>query len=84
MPTRTPVVLPDLGAAPICFSLWLADPGEHVYAGDRVAEVLAAGATFDVSSPVTGRLVEQSAWPRDPLRPGQVLGIVEEEDKGIE
>ncbi len=76
---RTPVILPDLGAAPIRFSLWLAEPGEQVLAGDHVAEVLAAGATFDVASPVTGKLIEVNAWPRDLLKPGQVLGIVEAE-----
>jgi pyruvate/2-oxoglutarate dehydrogenase complex dihydrolipoamide acyltransferase (E2) component len=83
---RTPVVLPDLGAAPVFFCLWLAGAGEQVYEGDRLAEVLASGATFDVASPVTGRLVEQNAWPRDLLSPGQVLGVVEsppsEDDPG--
>ncbi len=73
---RTPITLPDLGA-PVRFSLWLASLGDMIFAGDQLAEVLAAGATFDVSSPVTGRLVEQTAWPRDPLRPGQVLAVVE-------
>jgi pyruvate/2-oxoglutarate dehydrogenase complex dihydrolipoamide acyltransferase (E2) component len=74
---RTPVVLPDLGASPVRFGLWLAGPGEPVFEGDHVAEVVAAGATFDVSAPATGRLVERHAWPRDPLTPGQVLGVIE-------
>jgi pyruvate/2-oxoglutarate dehydrogenase complex dihydrolipoamide acyltransferase (E2) component len=74
---RTPVILPDLGAAPVRLSLWFAEPGEDVFEGDRLVEVLAAGATFDVSSPATGRLVERSVWPRDLLAPGQVLGVVE-------
>ena len=38
------------------------------------------GATFDVSAPATGRLAEKRARPRDLLRPGQVLGLVEVED----
>ena len=76
---RTPVVLPDLGASPVRFSLWFADPGDAVFEGDRLAEVLARGATFDVASPATGRLVERLAWPRDVLTPGQVLGVVEAE-----
>jgi pyruvate/2-oxoglutarate dehydrogenase complex dihydrolipoamide acyltransferase (E2) component len=74
---RTPVVMPDVGAAPVSFSLWFAAPGDTVFEGDRLVEVLVAGATFDVSSPATGRLVERLAWPRDPLTPGQVLGMVE-------
>jgi pyruvate/2-oxoglutarate dehydrogenase complex dihydrolipoamide acyltransferase (E2) component len=74
---RTPVVLPDLGARPVQFSLWFADAGDAVYEGDRLAEVLTNGATFDVSAPATGTLVERLAWPRDPVVPGQVLGVVE-------
>jgi pyruvate/2-oxoglutarate dehydrogenase complex dihydrolipoamide acyltransferase (E2) component len=74
---RTEVRLPELGAAPVHLSLWYATPGDLVYSGDRLVEVLAAGATFDVSAPVTGRLIERHAWPRDLLQPGQVLGVVE-------
>jgi 2-oxoglutarate dehydrogenase E2 component (dihydrolipoamide succinyltransferase)/2-oxoisovalerate dehydrogenase E2 component (dihydrolipoyl transacylase) len=51
-----------------------------VYGGDRLVEVLVDGATFDVSSPATGRLVERRALPDDPVFPGQVLGTVEVEE----
>jgi pyruvate/2-oxoglutarate dehydrogenase complex dihydrolipoamide acyltransferase (E2) component len=82
---RTPVVLPDVGAAPVRLSLWFSAPGDLVFAGDRLVEVVVAGATFDVSAPATGRLVERHAWPRDVLAPGQVLGVVESsEDEGSE
>jgi pyruvate/2-oxoglutarate dehydrogenase complex dihydrolipoamide acyltransferase (E2) component len=74
---RTPVVLPDLGAAPVALSLWFAGVGESVFEGERLVEVLANGATFDVSAPVSGKLVERLAWPGDVLRPGQVLGFLE-------
>jgi len=40
-------------------------------------EVLTGGASFDVSAPATGRLVERRALPNDPVRPGQVLGELE-------
>jgi pyruvate/2-oxoglutarate dehydrogenase complex dihydrolipoamide acyltransferase (E2) component len=76
---RTPVLLPDVGSAPVRLSLWFADAGETVYAGDRLVEVVTPGATFDVAAPATGRLVERLAWPRDLLTPGQVLGVVEAE-----
>jgi pyruvate/2-oxoglutarate dehydrogenase complex dihydrolipoamide acyltransferase (E2) component len=76
---RTPVLLPDLGAAPVRLSLWFADAGDAVFEGDRLVEVLAVGATFDVAAPITGRLVERRAWPHDLLVPGQVLGIMEGE-----
>jgi 2-oxoglutarate dehydrogenase E2 component (dihydrolipoamide succinyltransferase)/2-oxoisovalerate dehydrogenase E2 component (dihydrolipoyl transacylase) len=71
------VVLPELGAAPVRLSVWFAEPGERVFEGDRLVEVLANGATFDVAAPATGRLTEKRAWPNQPLRPGQVLGVVE-------
>jgi len=58
-------------------SLWYAAPGDEVFEGDRLVEVLAPGATFDVSAPACGRLIEHRAWPRELLLPGQVLGVIE-------
>jgi pyruvate/2-oxoglutarate dehydrogenase complex dihydrolipoamide acyltransferase (E2) component len=73
------VVLPELGAAPVRLSVWFADPGDPVFAGDRLVEVRAEGVTFDVPAPASGRLAEKWVHPEDPLRPGQVLGLVEVE-----
>jgi pyruvate/2-oxoglutarate dehydrogenase complex dihydrolipoamide acyltransferase (E2) component len=80
MAKRTPIVLPDVGAAPVVLSVWFANVGDAVYEGDRLVEILAQGATFDVPAPATGRLAEKVAYPDDPLRPGQVLGVVEMEE----
>jgi len=74
---QAPIVLPELGAAPALLSVWFADPGDDVYEGDRLVEILVRGATFDVAAPATGRLVEKRAWPNDRLTTGQVLGMVE-------
>jgi pyruvate/2-oxoglutarate dehydrogenase complex dihydrolipoamide acyltransferase (E2) component len=74
---QTPILLPELGAAPVRLSVWFADTGDEVYAGDRVVEVVVGGATFDVSAPVSGRLAEKLALPDDRLSPGQILGLVE-------
>ena len=63
-------------------SLWYADPGDAVFEGDRLVEVWTPGATFDVSAPASGRLLERRAWPRDLLTPGQVLGVVEADEGG--
>jgi pyruvate/2-oxoglutarate dehydrogenase complex dihydrolipoamide acyltransferase (E2) component len=71
--------MPDVGSGPLTVSVWLARPGERVYAGDRLVEILMSGATFDVSSPATGRLVEKLASPDEVVTPGQILGFVEEE-----
>jgi pyruvate/2-oxoglutarate dehydrogenase complex dihydrolipoamide acyltransferase (E2) component len=64
-------------------SVWFADPGETIFEGDRLVEVLVGGATFDVAAPATGRLTEKRALPADPLQPGQVLGLVEVEPSEV-
>lgn len=80
---RAEILLPELGAAPAVVSVWFADSGEAVYEGDRLVEILVGGATFDVSSPATGRLIGKLALPDDPVLPGQVLGVMEVEEPGI-
>ena len=77
---RTEILLPELGASPAVVSVWFADAGDMVYEGDRLVEVLVSGATFDVSAPATGRLIEKLALADDPVLPGQVLGVVECEE----
>lgn len=74
---QTSIIMPDLGCQRARLSVWFADPGDLVYEGDRLVEVLVDGATFDVSAPVTGRLVEQRAFPDQPVATGQLLGILE-------
>lgn len=73
------ILLPDLGTDRVVFSLWYVRSGERVFEGDRVAEVLVPGLTFDVSAPATGVLVERAALPNDVLMPGQVLGVIQAE-----
>ena len=74
----TPIRLPDLGGGPVTLSHWYAEPGDRVLAGERLVEVLTDGATFEVTSPASGTLLERRAFLRDPLSPGQVLGTVQE------
>ncbi len=77
-----PITLPDLGPARAVLSLWFVRPGERVYEGDRVAEVLIPGATFDVAAPATGTIAERLALPSDPLVTGQVLGTIDPDPDG--
>jgi pyruvate/2-oxoglutarate dehydrogenase complex dihydrolipoamide acyltransferase (E2) component len=72
-----PITLPELGSPRPVLSLWYVGTGERVYEGDRVVEVLIPGATFDVSAPATGIIVERLALPNDPLATGQVLGTID-------
>ena len=73
------VILPDLGTGPdipIVVSHWFAARGDEVWEGDRLVEVLVGPATFDVPSPVSGRLAEIRGREDDCVRPGTVLGLV--------
>lgn len=78
-PRRVPIRLPDLGDPRAVLSLWYVRPGDRVFEGDRVAEVLVPGATFDVPAPATGTLVERFARPGDPVSPDRPLGTVDED-----
>lgn len=73
------VILPDLGtgpATPIIVSYWHAARGETVWEGDRLVEVLAGPATFDVPAPATGRLAEIRVGEDDHVLPGAILGRI--------
>ncbi len=76
---RRDIVVPEIGVPAPLVSVWYVHPGEQVYAGDRVVELLMGSATFDVAAPCTGRLVERSVWADDPVVAGQVLGYIEED-----
>jgi pyruvate/2-oxoglutarate dehydrogenase complex dihydrolipoamide acyltransferase (E2) component len=76
---HAPVILPDLGTGPdvpIVISYWFASRGELVWEGERLVEVLAGPATFDVPAPATGRLAEIRGREDDRVEPGSVLGLV--------
>jgi pyruvate/2-oxoglutarate dehydrogenase complex dihydrolipoamide acyltransferase (E2) component len=81
-PKNVSITMPDLDSAEAVVSLWYVRPGDPVYEGDRVVEVLIPGLTFDVPSPASGRLRERILLPRDPVAPGQVIGTMETEGDG--
>ena len=73
---RSPIVVPDLGMPNLVVSVWYVKPGESVYEGDRVVELLLGGATFEIAAPCTGTLAEQIARPDDRVTAGQVVGYI--------
>lgn len=75
-PRRVEIVTPDLGVAKMTLSLWFAEPGDRVHAGDRLVEIVAEGFSFDVPAPATGRLAERLRFARDAVKPGTPLGYV--------
>ena len=77
-PMRIPLIMPDLGVAQMTLSIWFVANGSNVLEGDRLLEVLTGPATFDLSAPATGRLVERTVFVNDRVFPGQTLGFIEE------
>lgn len=55
------VRVPDLGLEgwPIRLAGWLVPVGQHVLAGDPLAELVVADALVDLASPINGYLVEK-------------------------
>jgi pyruvate/2-oxoglutarate dehydrogenase complex dihydrolipoamide acyltransferase (E2) component len=81
------VILPDLGTGPdvpIVISHWFVGRGGRVWEGDRLVEVLVGPATFDVPSPVSGRLSEINGQEDDRVEAGSVLGLVATADLGAD
>ena len=74
--SRVNLVLPDLGIPLVAVGVWYAQPGDQVYYGDRLVEVIVDGATFDVTAPATGVFAERLAHTRDRVGPGAILGAV--------
>jgi pyruvate/2-oxoglutarate dehydrogenase complex dihydrolipoamide acyltransferase (E2) component len=78
---RHDLVLPDLGFADdvrVTASVWLAPVGKRVIEGERLLEVLAGEVTVDLPAPANGVLAERCVAEDDPLRTGQVLGVIVE------
>jgi pyruvate/2-oxoglutarate dehydrogenase complex dihydrolipoamide acyltransferase (E2) component len=79
---QAPVHLPDIGADVVWLSVWYVEVGERVFEGDRLVEVLANGATFDVSAPSTGRLIVRRMRPGQLVRSGDLLDVTQPEEPG--
>ncbi len=75
---RVPLVLPELGlgSRSVTVSQWLVRRHGAVVEGDRLLEILADSVSIDLSSPATGRLVEQCVGPDEEVRAGQTLGVI--------
>ena len=73
---REPIIVPELDCDAMVLSVWYVKPGETVFTGDRVVELLLGGATFDITAPASGTLVDRIANPGDRLDAGQVIGYL--------
>ncbi|MCE9529923.1 MAG: biotin attachment protein [Planctomycetes bacterium] len=79
-----PVLMPEIGVPAATVSLWFIDSGDHVEEGERLVEILAGAATFDVPAPVSGTLTRRLALPLDHVLPQQVLGYIDEDELHVE
>jgi len=72
----TPILVPALNKTDqrLTLSLWLTRVGEEVSQGDRIAELLIPGVTFDVAAPCSGKLVVCECRSGDEVKEGTVLG----------
>ena len=77
------IIVPDLDlpGVPLAVCSWLVAPGERVYEGDRVLEILAGEITVDIGSPAAGVLSEQLVPEDEPVAVGQVVGRIEVEEE---
>lgn len=75
-----PITPGDLGSDRARVSVWHVRPGERVYEGDRVVEVLIPGATVDIPAPATGVVAACLALTGDRVGPGTVLGTIEPDE----
>lgn len=73
-----PIYMPDLGGISVRLSVWYAEPGDIVLEGERLIEVVTDRAIFEIVAPATGILIEKHAFPNDFLAPGQLLGVIAE------
>ncbi|MEK6259057.1 MAG: lipoyl domain-containing protein [Planctomycetota bacterium] len=79
---RVSLSLPDLGVGdePVRVSGWLADRGDLVLEGDRVAEVMISGVTFDVEATHSGQLIEIIKSVDTTVSRGDILGWLDSAD----
>lgn len=81
MSDRLPVTAPDLeaGTARVVVGQWYAEPGDAVFGGDALLELLLPGLTVSVNCPADGRLDEICRHANSPIQPGDILAWVEPE-----
>lgn len=77
-PMITDIPMPTLEAAgsDLTVAAWLKQPGDHIQAGDVVAEVLTDKVNIEITSPVTGVLETIVAQEGQTVVAGDVLARV--------
>ena len=77
---HTDVTLPELGedaGKEATVSFWYVEKGGAIKEGEDLVEMVTDKATFNVPSPATGTLVEQSVSEGDVVAVGGKMGVIE-------
>jgi 2-oxoglutarate dehydrogenase E2 component (dihydrolipoamide succinyltransferase) len=76
------VVLPELGEniTKATISYWYFEEGATVTKGSDLVEVSTDKATFNVPAPCTGTLLEIIAHDGEDIHPGEIMGVLEEDE----
>jgi len=69
--------LGDSGGEEATVSFWYYDAGEKVDAEQDLVELLTDKASFNITAPAAGILVETAAGEGDTVRTGDLLGVIE-------
>ncbi len=80
---RVEFELPDIGIKTgdkIVVSFWHVEEDEEFVEGNEFMEVSTLKATFNISAPNTGKLVEILVQEGDAVEPGDVIAIIDTED----
>ncbi len=80
---RVEFELPDIGAKAgdkIVVAFWHVEEDEEFVEGNDLMEVTTHNATFNISAPSTGKLIEILVQEGDAVIPGDVIAIIDTED----
>ncbi len=80
---RVEFELPDIGVKTgdkIVVSFWHVEEDEEFVEGNDLMEVSTHQATFNISAPGTGKLVEILVQEGDTVEPGDVIAIIDTEN----
>ena len=82
---RVEVELPEVGennGDEATVSFWYIEEDEEVEEGEDIVEMITEKTTFNITAPVSGRLVEILAQEGDVVKIGDIVAILETEEEG--
>lgn len=84
---RVEVELPDVegnDGDEATVSFWYVEEDEEIEEGEDLVEMITEKTTFNVTAPVSGRLLEILAQEGDVVKVGDIMAILETEEDGEE